>query len=346
MKKSELRSLIRESIKKVLLQKYGNKQPITEAFKSKQLSSLYKLFDKGDKDFFQRLHNTYGIQWDKVPDDLIKKGSGPGINIFVATSTKKNPWAKQDWYATVSPGLIGATQGKKPLYVTNTRWSGDKGSKVSSSPGYSSKYLVGKDQHELNNFKRFNTLADIVYHIDVDAWSKYDPSDIQNIRKQRKMGAISFQDDKQFASENKARYEAILKDRIGSRTEVDKMIRQAVALSNALMTKAFDNLQMGKYGGIIGGKDPKGFDVTIRDIADTISRATEMYSKFVEEDVSIKNTLARAEKDLKAAKTDEEKIKAQSTIDYYADPEHGTRYAREYALDLKNYLAKLKGITP
>ena len=345
MKKTELRSLIRECIKTVLVEKYSKKQPLNEAFKSKQLSQIYNKLDKNEKDFFQRLHNTYNIAWDKVPDELISKGAGKQLNIFFNNSQKKNPWAKQEWYATVYPGLIGATIGKKPVYTTNSRWN-SQGNKISTQPGYSSKYLLGKDQHELNNFKRYNALADEVFHLDLEAIKKYDPSDIQNIRKQRKMGAISFQDDKQFASANKARYQNILKDRIGSRAEVDKMIRQSVELSNALMTKAFENLQMGKYGGIIGGKDPKGFDVTIRDIADTISRATEMYSKFVQEDQSVKNTIASAEKDLKAAKTDEEKIKAQSTLDYYNDPEYGTSYQREYALDLKNYLTKLKGITP
>ena len=345
MKKTELRSLIRECIKTVLVEKYSKKKPLNEAFKSKTLSKIYSKLDKGEKDFFQRLHNTYNIAWDQVPDDLIKKGAGKSLNIFFNNSEKKNPWAKQDWYATVYPGLIGATIGKKPVYTTSTRWNA-KGNQISTSPGYSTKYLLGKDQHELNNFKRYNALADEVYHLDLEAIKKYDPSDVQNTRKQRKMGAISFIDDKQFASENKSRYENILKDRIGSRTEVDKMIRQAVELSNALMTKAFDNLKVGKYGGIIGGKDPKGFDITIRDIADTISRATDMYSKFVEEDVSIKNTLTRAEKDLKAAKTAKEKAVAQGTLDYYKNPEYGTRYQREYALDLKNYLSKLKGITP
>jgi len=345
MKKSELRSLIRECIKTVLVEKYSKKQPLNEAFKSKQLSQIYNKLDKNEKDFFQRLHNTYNIAWDKVPDELISKGAGKQLNIFFNNSQKKNPWAKQEWYATVYPGLIGATIGKKPVYTTNSRWN-SQGNKISTQPGYSSKYLLGKDQHELNNFKRYNALADEVFHLDLEAIKKYDPSDIQNIRKQRKMGAISFQDDKQFASANKARYQNILKDRIGSRAEVDKMIKQAVELSNALMSKAFENLKMGKYGGIIGGKDPKGFDVTIRDIADTISRATEKYGSYVQEETNIQKSLARAEAEMKAAKTPSEKQRAQSEIDYYTDSEHGTKYKRDYALELKQYLAKLKSITP
>ena len=342
MKKSELRSLIRESIKKILKEKL-----LTETFKSSKLTNIYKLLDGKDKEFFDRMYNTYNIDWANVPDALVKKGAGKGINLFIATQEKDNPWAKDSWYQKVTPGLIGVTLDKKPLYATTNRWTNRSGKRLSSSKGtgWDSKNLFGKNQHELNNFKRYNTLADLAFHIDIEELKKYDPSDVQNIRKERKMGAISFIDDKAFASANKDRYQKILRNKVGDRTTVDDMMKEVIAISNNLMTKAFDNLKMGKYGGIIAGKDPKGFEKTIRDVAETVSRATDTFSRYIEGETANQRYIKKYTDLLQGAKDEKKRKEYQGELDYYKS-NYSTERVKEYALELKGYLNQLKSIQP
>jgi hypothetical protein len=72
MKKSELRKLIRESIK-IVLKEYNKKSRLTEAFVSKKLGMMWKKMGN-EKSFFGGSANTMDIAWDQVPDSAFKKG--------------------------------------------------------------------------------------------------------------------------------------------------------------------------------------------------------------------------------------------------------------------------------
>ena len=180
MKKSELRKIIRESIKRILAER---KKPLNEAFVSKKLGMMWKKMGN-EKSFFGGSANTMDIAWDQVPDSAVKKGkkgnpSNDYMNFFFVNKTKENPYGGR-WYGSIHAGLLGATIGKQKLmtahshYKTGTgKQSDSKGGRVSAiakQKGASKRKFsdVGMNVDQLHNYKRFDEVADEVWTVKLE----------------------------------------------------------------------------------------------------------------------------------------------------------------------------------
>ena len=111
---NKIRSLIREEIKKIMLQ---------EKFASSKITNLFKLMSGRDKQFFNKTAATKGFAWSDVEDENVFNSSNSDnshMNIFIVDKTKKNPY-DTGWEGSLYPGIIGITIGKKSMYWPKER---------------------------------------------------------------------------------------------------------------------------------------------------------------------------------------------------------------------------------
>ena len=78
------------------------------------------------------------------------------MNIFFVDKMKKNPF-ETGWEGSLYPGIIGITIGKKSMYWPKERYSSSK----------SSSNMIGNQGKKLDNYKRYNEVADTIYSIDL-----------------------------------------------------------------------------------------------------------------------------------------------------------------------------------
>jgi len=237
MKKSELRSLIRETIKRVLL---------TEKFASKTAGKLYGKLDRNDKMFFAGMAKSYDIDWANAPEKAFGKGPDSKlINFFFVNSKQRNPFAGyNDWDVTIYPGLIGVTRGKEKLHIVGSKYNmeklgvkGEKGVRGGYS-GRTDRDAMGQALKKLNNYKRFAEVADEVITIDTNLI----PSSTE-LKKQRaaaKLGATALIDAKQVASQNQQRYEKAITDRLAKSGPADQIIKIVDAITK-MYKETIDN---------------------------------------------------------------------------------------------------------
>ena len=183
MKKSDFRSLIREAIKKTIIESYSKKM-LTEKFAAKSAAKLANKLSGSDKQFFQGMANTYDIDWANAPETAFGTKANPAknmINFFFVKSRQKNPYSGyNDWDVTIYPGLIGVTRGKEKLHVSQGKYeldqftgkrkksSGVSGEKTAKGGyrGRSDRDAMGQALKNLHNYKRFNEVAEEVITID------------------------------------------------------------------------------------------------------------------------------------------------------------------------------------
>jgi len=323
MNKKQLRGLIKECF--IELIKEGNL--LTEKFASKRIQMIHKKLKRGDTNVFQKLHNSHGIAWDQVEDKFVSKGAdtSTGINFFFINSDKTNPWAKDSWDQRVyGPNLIGVTMGKSVIYHGDSYLTSDK------SGRWGRKGQVGVDAKEMNNFKRFNTLADEVWNIDHKAAAAaHGTADKQENRKEAKAGATALLKAKDIAAKNKTRYEKTLRDRLEDSKPGDQVIKMVDAVHaeyQKMIALKFKMLKKGKVGDTW-----HGYVGTIASSYDRIMRDFEYFMQ--EENNMIKGRKKDKEKGGKdAGRWSEEK--------YYKD--RMINYVREIQKEYKEMKQKIK----
>ena len=225
MNSKTIRKIIKEELQKLL---------ITEKFQSKDLTDLYRLLNAGrwsnGKQIFDKMAKWKKFDWANVPDKAVNVSasgnSGNNVmNVFVVTKEKKNIRSTA-WHATIYPGLLGMTLGKKVL-ASNGTIVDKRGERAGAD--YTTKGI--------HNFKAFNEFADRVYQIDINQIPS--SADIQSKRAEAKKGATALMQARDILRSNKQRYQAALTMKAGEGGW--KSARDMAKRATEALTKAVEN---------------------------------------------------------------------------------------------------------
>jgi hypothetical protein len=235
MKKSDFRKLVKETILNVLKER---KELVTEKFESKTAAKLFSRLKSNDKLFFQGMAKSFDIDWANAPEAAFGKGPDASkINFFFVNKQQRNPFAGyNDWDVTIYPGLIGVTRGKEKLHVVGSRYnmekvgvSGEKSAKGGYSGRTDSDAMGVAKVNKLHNYKRFAEVADEVITIDIDKIPK--ATKLKASRAAAKQGATALIDAKKVASDNRQRYEDLLRDRLADSSPGDQIVKIVDAIT-------------------------------------------------------------------------------------------------------------------
>ena len=253
MKKSVLRSLVKEQLVKALTERLNNKDVLTEKFESKKLQRLAKEKDFRTN-FFTAAANTYDIRWDQVPDSAVTmnkpSGNSDVINFFFVDNRKENPFKGSSWDGTIYPGLIGATKGKKHIYNHRARWHDKTGDRVATATKGSQR--MGAQTAGLHNYKRYAEVADTVYSINISTLTGK-TSALKASRAEAKKGATALLKAKQMADANHQRYEKLLSDRLAKSSPGDQLIKIVDAVTKMYKNSVDKQLAMLKKKKVSAG---------------------------------------------------------------------------------------------
>jgi len=228
----------------------SSKRRITEKFASKKIQLLSKQRDFKGNEFFSASANSYGIAWDKVPDSAVTMNKPNGgsnfINFFFVEKRKENPYAGNSWDGSVYEGLIGATKGKKSIYVNRGKWhskNNDARTGVVTKPSQRMAQIAG-----LHNFKRYSEVADKVWTIDISEIADAN-KELKANRIESKKGATALMKAEDMAKANIRRYnDAIaIKVAAGGPKDMDKFMDSATKLLSQTIEKNTKMLKAGKY---------------------------------------------------------------------------------------------------
>jgi len=270
MKENILRKMIREEIMKSL---------ISEKFASSKITNLFKLMDSRDRKFFDVTAKSKGMAWSDVEDSMVKDGANPSndhMNIFIVDTRKENPYQTGYEIGSLQPGIIGITIGKKSMYWPKQRWR-DSNAKIGSQ---------GK---KLDNYKRYNEVADRVISIALSDIPS--AKDKQAARVAAKQGATALMKNKDVVDQNMKRYKKALQAKVFAKgpDALKKLLDEATAI----VSKVFDyNTQMLKKG-----KYNNGWD-SYQTIANAYGNMVRAYENYVRD-------AAEYEKEIDAAKGDD-----------------------------------------
>jgi len=312
MKKSQLKKLIKEEIRKVLKEAFGD--PIAQ--KLNKMSGLTTRW----RSFWKKMATQYDIAWDKLPKGSFRKIKSPaeakkGMAFYVVNHDKPNPFANQRalWGRTIPAGVLAVTlDGKIQYYHGRTEGITSKG------PGRKPDDIVGQAPKGTAQIKKLTEIADEIYLFDLEAF-RGGTKALKAARAELKLGKDVFKDDKKFRQANMSRYRDLLAAKIGSKSQVDRIMAEIVKLTNEYISTGF---QAGKKGTRYKSSivvDINGKENQLSDIASNMQQALRTYERYIQ----YENDIARAKKD--------------SYSDSYAQGA-----LKREALDLKEYLLKLK----
>jgi hypothetical protein len=313
-------------------------ESILEGLKSSILANLTNM-KLAPKNLLKYVYGYTRIQLDQITDaDLLqmspmdaykRKNTGKELVFYVSTNQKENPYADSGAWSSdkIIPqnSLIAVANGQNEFMAAewSGRWSSkDRYETLGTSQdgiGVNKKYK-GYGASGLYNVKRIAEVSDTAYVLNVDALvARFSSSSTRNARGEARRGAIALVDPKRFKEENLARYKTILANRVGSDTDaLDKMVEKAINDATSLLTTALSKKEIGKYGDIVAGTDPKGREVKLSDVTDFMKRVLDDYGRFVQYTEQAKEDGRRGASD-----------------SYYA------REAKNYALSTKQRIQKL-----
>ena len=278
---------------------------LNEAFKSSLFASLFtKRGGKIDKNLAKAFYGTAKVKMDLIEDeDLLtmdpqtayKNKQADTIIFYISDTPKENPHAPRDayWDHKTIPGegyLLAVASGENTFYTSV--WGGygrsnrelqlkkvDNGS--TDSIGISKKYK-GWDGTGLYNVKRIAEVADRAIVLNMALLrQKYSSVNQRNERTAAKKGAIAFKSDKDFKSENIARYNKILANKAAS-LPLDKMVADAIEALTKQIKDGLANGEKGRYGDIIIGRKANGSEAKMRDASNHMSNILDDYSRYVD----------------------------------------------------------------
>ena len=228
---AKLRKLIREEIIKSL---------ITEKFQSKKITALFQLMDSRDRKFFDVTAKSRGFAWSDVEDANVLTGATPSndhLNIFIVDTEKANPYdTGYEW--KLKPGIIGITVGKKSMYWPTQRWS---------YRGKSSGDMIGNQGKKLDNYKRYNEVADRVISIALDDIPS--AKEKQAARAEAQKGATALMKNKDIVDKNIKRYRKLLQAKVMAKgpDALKKMLDEATSVTEKVFKFNTDMLKKGMY---------------------------------------------------------------------------------------------------
>ena len=322
MKKSDLKKIVREELINVL------RSQLNEAFGDPIAAKLAKNY-RGVRssrwdNFWKNAAKTYDIAWDKLPkgsfrsvqpnDPAVKKG----MAFYVINGDKANPFSTSSYSfdQTISgPSVLAVTVNNKVQYFTSGGGIGDK-SAATSYRGTGA--AAGRGIRGTLMVKKLQQLADEVFVFDLDAF-RGGTTALKSARANLKLGKDSFTDHKAWKRANLDRYQIILAARVGSRDQVDRMVADAVKISNMAIEQGATLPKVGQYGDLMTMINDK--EVEVDSVTRLQSNILSDYARYIR------------------MENQEEERKKQGGSDlggYYDDQK------KEYALRIKNGLTALK----
>jgi len=322
MKKSQIHKIIREEFVNILREQ----TLVTEAFLDPIARMLSKDRSLGNSwfNFFNAMSNSFDIAWDKVPKGAFQKvqpGSPltkKGLAIYYIKGDVENPFATTDRYGYSSnktlsgPAVLAATINNKITYAGGRGEDARVGGKSRRTEP------VGKNVRGTMQVNKLKDIADVVYVFDLESY-RGGTTALKSARAQLKLGKDKFTDHKAWKKANLDRYEDILRSRVGTRDQVDRMVAEIVKIANQAVTDAVSGtLKQDRYGDIM--TTINGQEVMLKDVTQSMSSALEDYRRYIQYENDEDG----------AAKSD------SYSGQYYSAKK------KEYALELKRYLQGFK----
>tara|TARA_Y100000592_G_C5479803_1_gene324598 strand:- start:1533 stop:2819 length:1287 start_codon:yes stop_codon:yes gene_type:complete len=244
MKKKLLKKLIKEQVASLL----------TEKFASKKITDIYRKITGGryasDKKFWGASSKAYGIEWDKVTDDMV---SGPtprmtrkGLEFILASQDMDvRGTGRYDYPRSIKKGqLVSAAYNGKAIYFGKSGVTTGAAS-AGTYPQYVGLNVMGfKNSDQI--IKKLKGKVE-VYQIDID--KARGAGDKQKSRSAARAGATALMDFRDIARQNRARYEQALTDRLAKSSPVDqawKMLEATQKMVNDALKRDLDMLKKGK----------------------------------------------------------------------------------------------------
>jgi hypothetical protein len=324
---------------------------LLEAIKSTKLARIMQM--SNDKDLFKKVYQMSKTPIDKIGDENIsemdpekaykeKYDTNDVIIFYISTREKENPYKTDHGYNIPANAIIGVTDGNRKIYEpVYKQWDADpdysKGRKPESRRGRRGVYsmsakerypksgasspgskinLQGSWSFNLGNAKRIASVSDVAYVIWLSAVPSATP--LRDERAKAKEGAIAFEHPNDFKKANIDRYRSILAKRADKPEKIDKDVEKTVEAAHKLFADAFKKKEMNQYGYLVVGKDPRGRDVTARDVTSFVSSLMDDWQRYSEYHSN--------------AKKEEEQGRGGSS--YYK------KEAKSYALSIKKRLNK------
>ena len=322
MKKSDLKKIVREELINVL------RSQLNEAFGDPIAAKLAKNY-RGVRssrwdNFWRNAAKTYDIAWDKLPkgsfrsvqpnDPAVKKG----MAFYVINGDKPNPFSTSGYSfdRTISgPSVLAVTVNNKVQYFTS---GGGIGDKTAATSYRGTGAAAGRGIRGTLMVKKLQQLADEVFVFDLDAF-RGGTTALKSARANLKLGKDNFKDHKAWKRANLDRYQKILAARVGSRDQVDRMVADAVKISNMAIEQGATLPKVGQYGDLMTMIDDK--EVRVDSVTRLQSNILSDYARYIR----IEN------------QEEERKKQGGSDLSGYYDDEK-----KEYALRIKNGLTALK----
>lgn len=277
---------------------------VVESFKSSMLASLFMRSGKFDANLAKAFYGATKLKLDQIEDeDLLtttpvsayKNKQDNTIVFYISDTEKPNPYAPADTFYTAKtiPGqgyLLAVASGDNKFY--DNAWAGryDRNNRErtlrtvdnnpSSSIGIDKKYS-GWDATGLYNVKRIAEVADRAIIVNVALLSqKYSSVAQRSERAAAKKGAIAFKTDKDFKAENMARYRSIIAKKAAS-MPLDSLVAKAIETMSEQIRIGLEKKEKGRYGEIIVGKNAKGAEAKMADVAYHMKNILDDYSRYV-----------------------------------------------------------------
>ena len=322
MKKSDLKKIVREELVNVL------RSQINEAFGDPIAAKLEKNY-RGIRssrwtNFWRSAAKTYDIAWDKIPkgsfrsvqptDPAVKKG----MAFYVINGDKANPFSTSGYSfdRTISgPSVLAVTVNNKVQYFTS---GGGIGDKTAATSYRGTGAAAGRGIRGTLMVKKLQQLADEVFVFDIESY-RGGTTALKSARANLKLGKDTFKDHKAWKRANLDRYQKILAARVGSRDQVDRMVADAVKISNMAIEQGATLPKVGQYGDLMTMLDDK--EVRVDSVTRLQSNILSDYARYI-----------RLEN-----QEEERKKQGGSDLSGYYDDEK-----KEYALRIKNGLTALK----
>ena len=322
MKISDLKKIVREELINVL------RSQLNEAFGDPIAAKLAKNY-RGVRssrwdNFWRNAAKTYDIAWDKLPkgsfrsvqpnDPAVKKG----MAFYVINGDKANPFSTSGYSfdRTISgPSVLAVTVNNKVQYFTS---GGGIGDKTAATTYRGTGGAAGRGIRGTLMVKKLQQLADEVFVFDLDAF-RGGTTALKSARANLKLGKDTFKDHKAWKRANLDRYQKILAARVGSRDQVDRMVADAVKISNMAIEQGATLPKVGQYGDLM---------TMLNDKEVQVDRVTRLQS----------NILSDYARYIRMENQEEERKKqGGSDLSGYYDEEK-----KGYALRIKNGLTALK----
>lgn len=301
-KEQEIRRIIREEVKAVLLERMG----------SRKLAAIVNSFAKYEKKALVKAMTASKIDLNGIiDDDIVLTRLSPkqiygkkGLYLVIAVKDfDVREGGMYGWNRSIKKGqLVSMFFGGKVAYITKNG--------LGSKSKYGSGDKVGLDIKGKNSAISMSTLPVVVYRVAYE--DLVTPMQAkQQMRADMKFGAIAFKTSNQFKQENLRRYKDALEKSADKSEKLHKLVLACVKHSNDLVNSSLNNQVKDNYGEF--GVEVDGKIYSLQAVTNLQNKILNNYGRYTDYDT-------------RAAGEDEQWHK-----DYYENER------ASYALELKKY---------